>query len=141
MENLPIEAVERFQKQLTIISMINNENLEEIAAKINECIENDPGAFEEDEMIVQLNEKDEDEDADEIVEDDFQAAPASSVDSSTIHLLEIETRIRSMKSTINEIGSIEKFSSGYYAGKVQGIVIGFVLTLILLLILFWSIRL
>ena len=140
-ENLPIEAVERFQKQLTIISMINNENLDEIAAKIDECIENDPGAFEEDEMIVQLNEKDEDDDTDEIVEDDFQAAPSSSVDSSTIHLLEIETRMRSMKSTINEIGSIEKFSSGYYAGKVQGIVIGFVLTLILLLILLWSIRL
>ncbi len=137
-ENLPIEAVERFQKQLTIISMINNENVDEITEKIGECTENDPGAYEEDAMIVQLNEKDEDE---EEVQSGIQEVTNSSVDSSSINLLEIETRIRLMKAEINEIGSIEKFSSGYYAGKIQGIFIGFILTLVIILILFWSIGL
>ena len=138
-ENLPIEAVERFQNQLTIVSMINNENIEDISSKITECIENDPGAFDEDAMIIQLNEKEEEED-DEISDFAFEGSNTS-IDSYSLHLLEIETRIRSMKTEINEIGSMEKFSSGFYAGKVQGIVIGFVLTLILLLIVFWGMRL
>ena len=135
-ENLPIEAVERFQKQLTIISMIDNENLEEISDKIRECKNNDSGAYEEDAMIVQLNEKDEEEE--EEYSSEIQEVTNSSVDSSSIHLLEIENRIRLMKSEVNEIGSIEKFSSGYYVGKIQGIVIGFILTLVIIIILFWS---
>lgn len=138
-ENLPIEAVERFQEQLSIIDMINTENLDEISEKINECIENDPGCFEKDPMIVQLNEKVEDEEATELSE--IIETPTSSVDSSSLHLLGIENRIRSMKLEVNEIGSFEKFSSGYYVGKIQGIVIGFVLTLVLILILFWSLKL
>ena len=40
-----------------------------------------------------------------------------------------------MKAEINEIASLEKISSGYYAGKVEGIVIGFIITLILLIII------
>lgn len=139
-ENLPVEAVERFQKQLSIISMINNENIDDIAQKINECIEKDPGAYEDEAMIVQLNEKEEEEEESEDEEITLQTGN-SPVDSSSIHLLGIETRIRSMKAEINEIGSMEKFASGYYVGKVQGIVIGFILTLVFLLILFWSIRL
>lgn len=138
-ENLPLEAVDRFQEQLTIIDMINNENLEEISAKISECIENDPGCYEEEAMIIELNEKEEESEE----EDEYQPAEAtaSSVDSSSLNLLQIENRIRSMKLEINEIGSIEKFSSGYYAGKIQGIVMGFILTLSLILILFWSFKL
>ncbi len=138
-ENLPIEAVERFQEQLTIIDMINNENLDDISAKINECIENDPGCFEEEPMIIQLNEKEEEEEDDSSYE--LMETSTSSVDSSALKLLEIENRIRHLKSEVNEIGSLENFSSGYYAGKVQGIVIGFVLTLVLILILFWSLKL
>ena len=138
-ENLPIEAVERFQEQLTIIDMINNENLDEISNKISECIEEDPGCFEKEPMIVQLNEKEEEEE--EVKSFEQENISASSIDSSSLYLLGIENRIRSMKLEINEIGSFEKFSSGYYAGKIQGIVIGFILTLVLVMILFWSLRL
>ncbi|MBE6486541.1 MAG: tetrahydromethanopterin S-methyltransferase subunit A [Methanosphaera stadtmanae] len=138
-ENLPIEAVERFQEQLTIIDMINNENLDEISKKISECIEEDPGCFEKEPMIVQLNEKEEEEE--EVKSFEQENISASSIDSSSLYLLGIENRIRSMKLEINEIGSFEKFSSGYYAGKIQGIVIGFILTLVLVMILFWSLRL
>jgi tetrahydromethanopterin S-methyltransferase subunit A len=136
-ENLPIEAVERFQEQMTIISMINNENLEDISEKIKECIDNDPGCFEKEAMIIELNEKDEEE---EESEDEVSSGEnmVSSIDYSSLYLLEIETRIKSMKSEVNEIGSIQKYSSGYYAGKLQGIVIGFTFTLILILVVFWS---
>ena len=139
-ENLSVEAVERFQEQLTIIDMINNENLDEISLKVDECLENDPGCLDKEAMIIELNEKDDGDDEEEDVYQQSSAA-SSSVDSSSINLLQIENRIRSMKLEINEIGSIEKFSSGYYAGKIQGMVIGFVLTLILILILFWSFKL
>lgn len=138
-ENLPIEAVERFQDQLSIIDMINNENIGEISEKINECIENDPGCYENEPMIVQLNEKEEEEEEDQFSE--VIGSSTSSMDSSSLYLLGVENRIRSMKNEINEIGSFEKFSSGYYAGKVQGIIIGFILTLVLVLILFWSLKL
>jgi tetrahydromethanopterin S-methyltransferase subunit A len=136
-ENLPIEAVERFQEQMTIISMINNENLEDISEKIKECIDNDPGCFEKEAMIIELNEKDEEEAESE---DEVSSGEnmVSSIDYSSLYLLEIETRIKSMKSEVNEIGSIQKYSSGYYAGKLQGIVIGFTFTLILILVVFWS---
>lgn len=139
-ENLPLEAVERFQDQLSIIDMINVENLDEISEKINECIENDPGCYENEPMIVQLNEKEE-EDEEETNLSELVENPTSAIDSSSLHMLGIENRIRLMKLEINEIGSIEKFSSGYYVGKIQGIVIGFVITLVLLLILFWSLKL
>lgn len=139
-ENLSVEAVERFQQQLTIIDMINNENLDEISQKVDECLKNDPGCFEEEPMIIELNEKEEEDDGEDDVYQQSENQ-ASSVDSSSINLLQIENRIRSMKTDINEIGSIEKFSSGYYAGKIQGMVIGFVMTLILILILFWSFKL
>jgi tetrahydromethanopterin S-methyltransferase subunit A len=119
--------------------MINNENLDENSKKISECIEEDPGCFEKEPMIVQLNEKEEEEE--EVKSFEQENISASSIDSSSLYLLGIENRIRSMKLEINEIGSFEKFSSGYYAGKIQGIVIGFILTLVLVMILFWSLRL
>lgn len=135
-ENLPIEAVEHFQKQITLISMINNENLDEIEAKITECISNNPGAYEEEALIVELNDVKEEE------EEEFTAAVdvdvEADVSSSELTLLEVENRLRFFKAEINEIGSIEKFSSGYYAGKIEGIVIGFCITIIFLLILIFK---
>ena len=133
-ENLPIEAVERFQNQITIVSMINNEDLNEISSKIDECISKDPGAYEEEAMIIKLNEGDEEDEEDNL---EIPMSSGANVDSSSIHLLEIETRIRSLNSEIKEMGSIEKFSSGYYSGKIEGMVIGFVFTLIFILIVYW----
>jgi len=135
-ENLSIEAVKQFQKQVTLISMINNENLDEIEAKIQECINNNPGAYEEDALIVELNDVKE-EDEDEIV-DTSNLEAVGDVSSSELMLLEVDTRLRFLKAQINEIGSMEKFSSGYYAGKIEGIVIGFGLTLIFILILIFK---
>lgn len=135
-ENLSVEAVERFQNQITLISMINNENLDEIEAKIDECKNNNPGAYEEEALIVELNDV-KDEDEDESTDTPTQEI-VGDVSTSALMLLEVDTRLRFLKAEINEIGSIEKFSSGYYAGKIEGIVIGFCITLIFILILIFK---
>ncbi|RAP53089.1 MAG: tetrahydromethanopterin S-methyltransferase subunit A [Methanosphaera sp. rholeuAM270] len=137
-ENLPIEAVERFQQQMSIISMIDNENPDDISEKIQQCIKDDPGAFEEDAMIVQLNEKEEQESEDE--DENIISGESSTINESSVYLLEIETRIRLIQSEIKEIGSLEKFTNAYYAGKIEGIVIGFIFTLIVIIMIFWSLK-
>lgn len=133
-ENLPIEAVERFQDQVSIISMINNENMDDLSSKIKECIDNDPGAYSKDPFIVELNES-EDEEDEEVSEDIVADTPSESVGTTSLYLVEIENRIKFMQGEIKEIASQEKFTSGYYAGKIEGIVIGFILTLILVLMI------
>ena len=135
-ENLSVEAVERFQKQVTLISMINNENLDEIEQKIKECISQDPGAYEEDAMIVELNDVKEEES--EEVEEVTEEITGSGVDSSIVVLEHVESRIRYLKGQINEIAAMERFSSGYYAGRMEGIAIGFCFTLIIVLILLFK---
>ncbi|OED30227.1 tetrahydromethanopterin S-methyltransferase subunit A [Methanosphaera sp. WGK6] len=132
-ENLPIEAVGRFQEQVSIISMINNENIDELSEKIKECLDNDPGAYDEEAMIVELNESEE-EDVESTDDEIETPISGESVDTISLNLLAIENRIRLMQDEIKQIASQEKISSGYYAGKIEGIVIGFILTIILVLI-------
>ena len=132
-ENLSVEAVERFQKQVTLISMIN---LDEIEQRIKECISQDPGAYEEDAMIVELNDvKEEESDEVEEIEENITGG---GVDSSVVVLEHVESRIRYLKGQINEIAAMERFSSGYYAGRMEGIAIGFCFTLIIVLILLFK---
>lgn len=61
-ENIPLDGIDRFQQQLQVIDMIDVEDTGAIQGKINECVEKDPGAFEEDAMMVAI---DEDEDGNE----------------------------------------------------------------------------
>ena len=136
-ENLSVEAVERFQKQVSLISMINNENLDEIEEKINECIEEDPGAYTEEAMIVELNDVKEDEVDEDSIQEEYEVA-GGAVDSTQVVLEHVESRIRYIKGQINEVASMERFSSGYYAGRMEGIVIGFSFTLIIILILIFK---
>lgn len=61
-ENIPDEAIERFQVQLELINMIDTEDPDLIQTKVKECIESDPGAVEEEVMILDMGEyEDEDE--------------------------------------------------------------------------------
>ena len=46
-DNIPQEGIERFQQQIEMVDLIDVEDDGQIAAKIKECIEKDPGAFEE----------------------------------------------------------------------------------------------
>lgn len=56
-ENIPDEGIERFQQQMDIISMIDIEDAGQIQAKVKECIEKDPGAFEEEAIVIKIEEK------------------------------------------------------------------------------------
>ncbi|MDO5824378.1 tetrahydromethanopterin S-methyltransferase subunit A [Methanobrevibacter sp.] len=58
-ENIPLEGIERFQQQLEIIDLIDTEDIGTIQSKINECIEKDPGALEEDPIVMEVDEENE----------------------------------------------------------------------------------
>ena len=58
-ENLPLEGVERFQKQLEIVDLIDTEDIAAIQSKINECVEKDPGALEAEPIVMEVDEENE----------------------------------------------------------------------------------
>jgi tetrahydromethanopterin S-methyltransferase subunit A len=131
-ENLTVEAVERFQDQFTLINMVDNENEDEIIAKIKECINNNPEPYEKDAMIVEINEKEEQEEQ----EDEIDITTSTgNVDTASLRLLEIEDRIRNIKTEVKQVAIHDKLLSGYYAGKIEGIAVGFILTIILVILL------
>ena len=118
-ENVPLEGVERFQQQLEIVDMIDVEDVGAIQAKINECVEKDPGAFEEEAMIISVDEDDGDS-------DDGEEVRVVSAETAAI-----ESRMRIMDTKMEMIGAVQKNMSGNYAGKVQGIMLGLIFTLVI----------
>ena len=102
-ENVPLDGVERFQQQLEIVDLIDTEDVGAIQSKINECVEKDPGAFEEEAMVISV-----DDDGDDV-----------------------EARIRDINTKIDMVGAVQRNMAGNYAGKVQGIMIGLAFTLII----------
>jgi len=53
-ENVPLEGIERFRKQIELIEMINTLNAQEIERKSAEIAERNPGPFEEDAMWIEF---------------------------------------------------------------------------------------
>ncbi|MFU2192015.1 tetrahydromethanopterin S-methyltransferase subunit A [Methanobacterium sp. MZD130B] len=66
-ENMPDEAIERFQQQMEIVSMIDIEDAAAIQSKVKECIEKDPGAVDSETMIIELEDDEEEEDIGEVM--------------------------------------------------------------------------
>lgn len=118
-ENIPDEGIERFQQQLEIVSIIDTEDAAAIQSKIKECIEKDPGAFEEEAMIVEVSEGDEEEDEGEEIK---PVTPETAL---------IEARMRNIQTQIKSVGALQRVFAGMYSGKVQGIMIGLAFTLII----------
>ena len=56
-ENVPLEGIERFQQQLEIVDLIDTEDIGTIQAKINECVEKDPGALESEPIVMEIDEE------------------------------------------------------------------------------------
>ncbi|ADP77578.1 tetrahydromethanopterin S-methyltransferase, subunit A [Methanothermus fervidus DSM 2088] len=117
-ENLPEEALERFQKQVEIVDLIDVEDADQIKEKVKECIEKDPGAFEEEAMVVKVEEEEEEGEAEKI----NPISPETAL---------IEARIRDMQTQIMMVGGIQRMWAGMYAGKIQGTGIGLALTLLI----------
>ncbi|MGB4611156.1 MAG: tetrahydromethanopterin S-methyltransferase subunit A [Methanothermobacter thermautotrophicus] len=117
-ENIPDEGIERFQKQLEIVNLIDVEDADAIKAKVKECIEKDPGAFEEEAMVIKVEEGGEEEEGEEVK----PVAPDTAL---------IEARMRNIQTQVKMIGSTNRMFAGMYSGKVQGIMIGLAFTLTL----------
>lgn len=117
-ENIPDEGIERFQSQIEIVNMIDVEDAGAIEAKVKECIEKDPGAFEEEAYVISLDESGDEEDEGEEVR---PVAPETAL---------IEARMRNIQTQVKMVGAIQKNFSGNYVGKVQGIMIGLIFTLV-----------
>ena len=64
---MPDEAIERFQQQMEIVSMIDIEDAAAIQSKVKECIEKDPGAVDSETMIIELEDDEEEEDIGEVM--------------------------------------------------------------------------
>jgi len=55
-ENLNDAAIKRFQEQVSVVNIMESEDLNAIKAKINELKAKDPGAFAADPMVVEVKE-------------------------------------------------------------------------------------
>jgi tetrahydromethanopterin S-methyltransferase subunit A len=123
-ENIPDEGIERFQQQMEIVSIIDVEDAATIQSKVKECIDKDPGAFEEEAMVIEVEEDGEEEEGEEVP----PVAPETAL---------IEARMRNIQTQVKSIGGLQRMNAGMYAGKVQGIMIGlvFILTIGTILLL------
>jgi len=117
-ENIPDESIERFQQQLELISMIDNENPADIQAKIKECIEKDPGAFEEEALVIKVEEGG-------AAEEEGEAVPPITPETALI-----EARMRNIQTQVKATASLQRIFAGMYTGKVQGIMVGLAFTLV-----------
>ena len=114
-ENLNEEHLERFQKQVEFISMINNEDVSAISAKVKELIGRDPGAYPEPPVVVEIKEKETEE---AIVEAPMAAEIAA-----------LQSRVQNLQFHMKTIGNLNKYAAGVYAGKIEGIVIGVLISI------------
>ncbi len=118
-ENVPLDGVERFQQQLEIVDLMTLKMLEQSKLKLMNVLKKDPGAFEEEAMVISVEGDDGDEDEGEEIK----------VVSAETAL--IEARMRNINTKIDMVGSIQRNLAGNYAGKVQGIMIGLAFSLVI----------
>ncbi|KZX14442.1 tetrahydromethanopterin S-methyltransferase subunit A [Methanobrevibacter curvatus] len=118
-ENIPDEGIERFQQQVEIVNMIDSEDAGAIESKVKECISKDPGAFEEEALVISVDDAGGDDD------DGEEVRPVAA------ETALLEARIRNINTQVKFIGAVQRMFSGNYAGKVQGIMIGLIFTLVL----------
>jgi tetrahydromethanopterin S-methyltransferase subunit A len=121
MENVGKEPVGRLQTQIVeCIDLIDVEDKGKISDAIKNCISKDPGAFEEDAMVIEL-------------EGGAAAAgeESTSIKPTSPEMALLEARMRIVSEKMNEAAMIAKFNSGYYNGKIQGIAIGLFLSIVI----------
>ncbi len=124
-ENLPDDAIKRFQAQVQVVEMIGTEDEGAIIAKIKELAAKDPGAFAGEPMIIKVGEKEE-------------VKEAGGIKPMSAEIATIQSRIKVIQQQTIDIGNMNKLMSGIYAGKIEGIMIGLVVGLTLLGILIFG---
>lgn len=124
-ENLDANAIKRFQEQVQIVEMVDVEDEAKITQTIKDYLAKDPGAFAAEPMLIEIKEKEE-----EVVEAGAAIKPLSG------ELALIQSRLRLIKNDVKDIGYLNKFTMGWYAGKMEGIALGIVISVLLLALLF-----
>jgi len=120
-ENLNDAAIKRFQEQITVVNIMESEDLSAIKAKINELKAKDPGAFAADPIVVEVKEA-----AGGAEEVGGEVRPISG------EMAIITTRIKIIEKMVTDIGYRDKFAAGVYAGKIEGLMIGLIVSFALL---------
>jgi tetrahydromethanopterin S-methyltransferase subunit A len=116
-ENLSAENIARFQEQVEAIDLMNTEDDAKITAKIKELAGKDPGALDVEPMIVELTEAGE------------EAEEFEGIRPMAAEVAMIQARIRLIQTNITDMGNLNKFASGVYAGKIEGAMIGIAICL------------
>ena len=119
-ENLNDAAIKRFQEQIEVVNIMESEDLNAIKAKINELKARDPGAFAADAIVVEVKE------AGAVEEAGGEVAPISG------EIAIITARMKVIERMVTDIGYRDKFASGVYAGKIEGLMIGLIVSFALL---------
>jgi len=120
-ENLADDAIKRFQEQCELVNIMESEDLGTIGAKINELKGRDPGAFAADPMVVEVKEA-----AGGAEEAGGVVQPMSG------ELALIHARMKIIEGMVTDIGYRDKFASGVYSGKIEGIMIGLIVSFAIL---------
>ena len=120
-ENLNDAAIKRFQEQITVVNIMESEDLAAIKAKINELKAKDPGAFAADPIVVEVKEA-----AGGAEEVGGEVRPISG------EMAIITTRIKIIEKMVTDIGYRDKFAAGVYSGKIEGLMIGLIISFALL---------
>ncbi len=118
-ENLPDDAVKRFQEQVQVVEMLGTEDDGAIVAKIKELVAKDPGAFAGEPMLIQVGKKEE-------------VAEVGGVKPMSAEIATVQARIKGIQQQTIDIGNMNKLMAGIYAGKIEGIMIGLVVGLTIL---------
>ncbi|HJJ41987.1 MAG TPA: tetrahydromethanopterin S-methyltransferase subunit A [Methanocorpusculum sp.] len=119
-ENLSEAEIKRFQEQVELVNIMETEDLNVIAAKINELKARDPGAFGEEPMVVQIS--DDSGNNDQVSEGEEE--PLSG------EMALITSRIKNIQMMVTDIGYRDRFASGVFGGKIEGLMIGLIISLI-----------
>jgi tetrahydromethanopterin S-methyltransferase subunit A len=120
-ENLNDAAIKRFQEQITVVNIMETEDLAAIKAKINELKAKDPGAFAADAIVVEVKEA-----AGSAEETGGEVQPISG------EMAIITARIKIIEKMVTNIGYRDKFAAGVYAGKIEGLMIGLIISFALI---------
>jgi tetrahydromethanopterin S-methyltransferase subunit A len=124
-ENLPVEAVERFRKQIVeVINMTGVEDYGQLNAKVKELQAKDPGAFPEEPMVIRLGGAEEAAGA-------ALAMPLAMPASPAMGIVERAAQQISYKTTL--IARDQKLTSGLSRNGLLGLIAGLVSAFIFLM--------
>ena len=107
---------------MSIVNIMETEDLNAIKAKINELKAKDPGAFAADALVVEVKE----------AEGGSGEEAGGEVRPLSGEMALITARIKVIEKMVTDIGYRDRFAAGVYAGKIEGLMIGLIVSFALI---------